>query len=65
VTPTVPAPGGGVQGTGDGFGKASRLGDLDAYFGRAPVQIGNRLWYDVNRDGRQDADEEPVAAGVR
>jgi uncharacterized repeat protein (TIGR01451 family) len=43
-----------------GFAKSNGLGDLDAFTGLAPVQIGNRLWYDTDRDGIQDADEEPV-----
>jgi uncharacterized repeat protein (TIGR01451 family) len=43
-----------------GFAKANGLGDLDAFTGLAPVQIGNRLWYDVDRDGIQDANEDPV-----
>jgi hypothetical protein len=47
-----------------GFAKANGLGDLDAYVGRAPVQIGNRLWYDVDRDGIQDTGEDPVAGVV-
>jgi hypothetical protein len=47
-----------------GFAKANGLGDLDAYIGRAPVQIGNRLWYDVDRDGIQDTGEPPVVGVV-
>src|SRR5690606_3542649 len=26
----------------------------------APVQIGNRVWFDADQNGRQDADEPPV-----
>ncbi|WP_041730799.1 SdrD B-like domain-containing protein [Conexibacter woesei] len=47
-----------------GWQKANGLGDLDSYMGRAPVQIGNRLWYDVVRNGLQDADEDPVVDTV-
>ena len=47
-----------------GFAKSNGLGDLDAFTGLAPVQIGNRLWYDTNRDGIQDADEPPVTNTV-
>ena len=47
-----------------GFAKSNGLGDLDAFTGLAPVQIGNRLWYDTNRNGIQDADEEPVTDTV-
>ncbi|ADB50743.1 SdrD B-like domain-containing protein [Conexibacter woesei] len=53
-----------TQGPNEGFGKANGLGDLDAYSGRAPVQIGNRLWYDVDSDGLQDAGESSVADTV-
>ena len=38
------------------FARANGVGDLiDITF--TPVEIGNRLWIDSNRDGRQDADE--------
>jgi hypothetical protein len=40
-----------------GFGKANGLGDIAILADNAPVQIGNRVWYDANRDGVQDADE--------
>jgi hypothetical protein len=43
-----------------GFAKSNGLGDIDAFMGLAPVQIGNRLWYDENGNGIQDADEPPV-----
>ncbi|MBN9521577.1 FG-GAP repeat protein [bacterium] len=45
------------------FSKANGVGDLIALAGPAPVEIGNRVWLDVNRDGVQDADE-PAIAGV-
>ena len=47
-----------------GFAKSNGLGDIDALTGLAPVQIGNRLWYDTNRNGIQDADETPVTDTV-
>jgi uncharacterized repeat protein (TIGR01451 family) len=47
-----------------GFAKSNGLGDVDAFTGLAPVQIGNRLWYDLNRNGIQDADEPPVTDTV-
>jgi hypothetical protein len=43
----------------ESFGKGNGLGDLDL-FGAAPVQIGNRVWYDRDNDGVQDADERPL-----
>lgn len=42
------------------FGKSSGMGDLEALCDDAPLQIGNRVWYDYDRDGIQDADEDPV-----
>ena len=44
--------------------QVQRAGDLDAFMGLAPAQIGNRLWYDTNRNGIEDADEEPVTDTV-
>ena len=43
-----------------GFAKSNGLGDIDAFTSLAPLQIGNRLWYDENGNGIQDADEPPV-----
>lgn len=42
------------------FGKSSGMGDLEALCDDAPLQIGNRVWYDYDHDGIQDADEDPV-----
>ncbi|WP_338874741.1 SdrD B-like domain-containing protein [Spirosoma sp. SC4-14] len=42
------------------FGKASGLGDVKALCDPAPVEIGNRVWYDDNRDGIQDAYEPGI-----
>ncbi|WP_405823688.1 SpaA isopeptide-forming pilin-related protein [Streptomyces sp. NBC_01390] len=43
------------------FGKANGLADLELVCDQAPVQIGNRVWYDSNGDGVQDPSEPPVA----
>lgn len=43
-----------------GFGKAAGLADLEALCDLAPVQIGNRIWFDTDADGVQDGDEPPV-----
>lgn len=45
------------------FGKANGLGDLEALCNAAPVEIGNRVWLDSDKDGVQDADE-PAIPGV-
>ncbi|ADB40048.1 SdrD B-like domain-containing protein [Spirosoma linguale] len=45
------------------FGKAGGLGDVKALCDPASVEIGNRFWFDDNRDGIQDA-YEPGIDGV-
>jgi uncharacterized repeat protein (TIGR01451 family) len=62
----------GVEVTGDGrgastcakcvgtFGKADGIGDIEALLADGPIQIGNRVWIDADRDGIQDAGEAPV-----
>ena len=45
------------------WGKGNGLGDLEIACDAAPLQIGNRIWVDANRNGIQDASEAP-AAGV-
>jgi len=42
------------------FGKASGLGDIVAACDAAPVEIGNRVWLDRNRNGIQDASEAGI-----
>ncbi len=46
------------------FGKASGLGDLEAMCPGAPVEIGDRVWFDRDNDGIQDPDE-PGIPGVK
>ncbi|MGH9939981.1 MAG: SdrD B-like domain-containing protein [Blastocatellia bacterium] len=45
------------------FGKANGLGDLKAICDPAPIEIGNRVWRDLDGDGIQDANE-PGIPGV-
>ncbi|MDM7830355.1 DUF5979 domain-containing protein [Cellulomonas edaphi] len=45
------------------FQKGGGLGAIEALAGEAPVEIGNRVWFDADQDGIQDADE-PAVAGV-
>ena len=54
--------GGSATSTGT-FQKAGGLGDIDVIALQAPLEIGNRVWFDGDRDGVQDADE-PAAPGV-
>nr|WP_308800922.1 SdrD B-like domain-containing protein [Streptomyces polyasparticus] len=42
------------------FGKGNGLADLELLCDQAPLQIGNRVWYDVDKDGIQDPGERPV-----
>jgi hypothetical protein len=51
-------------GTPNFFGKANGLADLEALCDNAPVQLGNRVWFDTNGNGGQDGDEPPVAGVV-
>ncbi|MBR2647328.1 MAG: hypothetical protein IKD55_00665 [Sediminibacterium sp.] len=43
------------------FGKASGLGDIEIISSPAPIEIGNRVWFDANGNGIQDADEDGIA----
>jgi len=53
-----------TEGLGSGaFRKGNGLGDLELVCDAAPVQIGNRVWIDTNRDGIQGAGE-PSVGGV-
>lgn len=43
------------------FGKANGLGDLEALCNAAPIEIGNRVWSDTTKNGRQDPGEPGIA----
>jgi hypothetical protein len=43
------------------FSKAGGLGDIDLLCDEAPIEIGNRVWLDSNKNGIQDAGEPPLA----
>ncbi|WP_375446154.1 SdrD B-like domain-containing protein [uncultured Fibrella sp.] len=46
------------------YGKANGLGDIELSFDPAPIEIGNRVWNDSDKDGLQDPGETnytPVA----
>ena len=45
------------------FGKAAGLGDMVAACSASPIEIGNRVWRDTNRNGIQDPGE-PGIGGV-
>jgi uncharacterized repeat protein (TIGR01451 family) len=46
---------------GNTFGKSNGLGDLEALCEAAPIEIGNYVWLDPDRDGIQDAGETRLA----
>ncbi len=41
--------------------KGSTMGDMEALCDAAPIQIGNRVWFDANANGLQDPGEPPIA----
>lgn len=43
------------------FRKVNGMADIEAACDQAPVQIGNRVWIDTDKDGIQDPGEAPVA----
>ncbi|MFF2951461.1 SdrD B-like domain-containing protein [Kitasatospora sp. NPDC057965] len=42
------------------FGKGASMGDLEVLCDQAPLQIGNRVWYDPERKGVQSPGQSPV-----
>ncbi|MBK7336508.1 MAG: hypothetical protein IPJ00_10170 [Saprospirales bacterium] len=42
-------------------GKASGLGDVELLCGEAPIELGNYVWVDSDRDGIQDPGETPIS----
>jgi hypothetical protein len=42
------------------FGKADGIGDSEVLCEAAPLQIGNRVWFDVNGNGVQDSTETGI-----
>ncbi|MBO1419564.1 SdrD B-like domain-containing protein, partial [Streptomyces sp. FH025] len=47
-------------GTSSPFGKGAAMGDLEVLCDQAPLQIGNRVWYDPERKGIQNPGQRPV-----
>jgi uncharacterized repeat protein (TIGR01451 family) len=45
----------------DRLGKANGMGDIEILTELPPIEIGNRVWLDSNKDGLQTADEPGVA----
>ena len=42
------------------FGKGQGLGDVELMCEAAPLQVGNRIWFDLDGDGFQDPGEIPL-----
>ena len=49
-----------ISAVGDPFGKVAGLGDLEVLTQPAPIEIGNRVWLDTDKDGTQDAGENGI-----
>lgn len=47
--------------TSEYFGKANGLGDLSMFCNPAPLQVGNYVWLDTDKDGVQDPTESPLS----
>jgi protocatechuate 3,4-dioxygenase beta subunit len=45
---------------GPTFSKSGGLGDVVLLCDGAPLQVGNRVWYDLDNDGIQDPSELPI-----
>ena len=43
------------------FGKANGLGDIELVCNTQPLEIGNYVWLDANKDGVQDSCEPPLS----
>ncbi|MFJ4464781.1 SdrD B-like domain-containing protein [Streptomyces sp. NPDC088928] len=46
------------------FGKGASMGDLEVLCDQAPLQIGNRVWYDPERKGIQNPGQRPVTGAT-
>ncbi|MEV6075834.1 SdrD B-like domain-containing protein [Streptomyces sp. NPDC052069] len=46
------------------FGKGASMGDLEVLCDQAPLQIGNRVWYDPERTGIQKPGQRPVGGAT-
>ncbi len=46
------------------FEKAAGIGDVEAICGQAPIEVGNFVWFDANRDGQQGPTETAMVGVV-
>ncbi len=50
-----------ISGHGDVYGKTNGLGDVEILCDAPSIEIGNRVWADIDEDGIQDAGEAPLS----
>ena len=50
----------GTLGGTNPFGKVNGLGDIEAMCDEAPIELGDFVWFDADRDGVQDPTERPI-----
>ncbi len=51
----------GYYSTPSAFGKGNGFGDVEYICACAEIEIGNRIWFDIDGDGIQDPGEPPIA----
>ncbi len=51
----------GANTSNGAFGKANGLGDLELMCNPAPIEVGNYVWIDTDKDGVQDPCEGPLS----
>lgn len=49
-----------VSNPDEDFGKVAGIGDIEVMCDEAPIEVGNRIWQDLDKDGIQDADEPGI-----
>ncbi len=49
------------EGHGNQYGKTNGLGDVEVLCDAPPIEIGNRVWADIDENGIQDPGESPLA----
>ncbi|MEV7002970.1 SdrD B-like domain-containing protein [Streptomyces sp. NPDC093982] len=58
------SPGSDANYLNEKFGKSNGMADLEVLCDEAPLQLGNRVWFDTDQDGIQDPGEKPVVGAT-